>query len=293
MEKNKKGDLTSTQLITIIILIISFSVLLIFYFSLNLKSNIDKDSCRNSVIMRGSLPTGKDAVQLKCKTVDTCLSMGDNCNVANKNIETIKVQNENELMKEMATLLSDCWWMMGEGKVDYMPSNIIQDSSYCTICNKIYFDKKIQDKYPDGIPYLSLFNYMKSNKAPGKDESYLFYIYNLNSLDSIRNNILESQKRDIYQYKIDTKKDYAVMTALTKQIGTGKVIAKFGSVIGGGVIGYFVGGGAKGAIQGLALGAAVASQINPNLFYMYPEFVEFNLENLENLIKCTEYVSEG
>ena len=39
--------------------------------------------------------------------------------------------------------------------------------------------------------YSKLYSYMKSNKVPNKDESYLFYLYELNSLDSVKDNILK------------------------------------------------------------------------------------------------------
>jgi len=174
--KTKKGELTSKQLITIIILIISFVIILGFFFMLHLKSTIDKESCRNSVIMRGALPAGKDMVQLKCKTQDVCLSMGGGCDVSRKDMVIIKVDNENELIEEMAGLLYDCWWMMGEGKVDYMSSGMGISEAYCSICDKIYFDSEIQKKYPEGISYLKIYDFMKTNKIPNKDENMIFMI---------------------------------------------------------------------------------------------------------------------
>ena len=47
----KRGELTSQQLVTIIILIISFAVILILIFKLNLGQESDKEICHNSVVM--------------------------------------------------------------------------------------------------------------------------------------------------------------------------------------------------------------------------------------------------
>ena len=89
--KFKKGELTSKQLITIIILIISFSIILIFFFMFGFESVIDEESCRNSVMMRGTFSfldtklVDVNPISLKCKTQDVCLSMGGDCQAGNEN----------------------------------------------------------------------------------------------------------------------------------------------------------------------------------------------------------------
>ncbi|MCH7524515.1 MAG: hypothetical protein IIC74_05780, partial [Bacteroidetes bacterium] len=116
----KKGELTSKQLITIIILIIGFSIILIFFFSLNLKSNIDAESLRNSVVLRGAISVfGKSPVSISCKTQNVCLSMGGDCQIDGGDVENIRVNDKNELIKEMVELTRSCWWMMGEGEINY------------------------------------------------------------------------------------------------------------------------------------------------------------------------------
>lgn len=304
----KKAELTSTQLVTIIILIISFAIILAFFFMLGLRGSIDKESCRNSVVMRGVLPIGKDVVSLRCKTQDVCLSLGAECDINRKDMTTIKVKDENELTKEMVNLLWDCWWMMGEGKVDYMPSRIGTNEAYCSICNKVYFDSKIQEKYKDGISYLKLYNYMKENKVPNKDESYLFSIYKMNSLDSLKESLLSSGI-DIYKYSLDSEKEYVVMTGMNEQ-GWGKAVgggvggtvgvmsglaagAKIGAIFGsvGGPIGTVV-GGVAGAGTGTVIGIWIGSKAN-DFQHMAPQYKEFKKEELEKGFLCKEYVSEG
>ncbi|MDD5191841.1 MAG: hypothetical protein PHH54_04165 [Candidatus Nanoarchaeia archaeon] len=295
MKITKRAELTSNQLITIIILIISFAIILAFFFILNLHSTIDKETCRNSVITRGALPMGKDAVQLKCKTQDVCLSMGGDCNVQRKDMVTVKVSDESELTKEMVNLLWDCWWMMGEGKVDYMSSGMGFDETYCSICNKIYFDSKIKEKYKDGITYSLIYRYMQSTKIPDKDETYLFSIYKVNSLDSVRNGLLEGKNPvDIYAYKIDPSKEYVSVTAMIKTTSNWEIA---GTTIGG-LIGTVVGFSVPGSHwvtvpAGISIGSSVGMWLGPaDIKYMVPKYLEFNGKELEAL-NCKEYVSEG
>ncbi|MDP3026933.1 MAG: hypothetical protein Q8N63_04440 [Nanoarchaeota archaeon] len=139
--KNKKGELTSKQLITIIILIISFTIIIAFFVMLGLRAIISNESCRNSVMLRGTFSNvpviGKDLINLKCKTEDICFSMGGEC--SDKTDKIIEIANENELNKELIDLQTNCGWMMGEGKVDY------GNKGDCAICYKLYFDEKIKN----------------------------------------------------------------------------------------------------------------------------------------------------
>ncbi len=137
--KNKKGELTSNQLITIIILIISFAIILSFFLMLGLRSTIDKESCRNSVVLKGAIPIFKDIISLKCKTQDICFSRGGNCDSKAKDLVTVDVKDDDKLVEEMDNLINECWWMMGEGKVDY------GGKGSCAICHRVYFDDKIKE----------------------------------------------------------------------------------------------------------------------------------------------------
>jgi len=292
--ESKKGDLTAKQLVTIIILIISFAVIIAFFLLLNLKGTIDKESCRNSVLLRGSLPGGKDVVSLECKTQDICLSMGDDCEVSRKDMVTIKVRSENELVGEMVNILYDCWWMMGEGKVDYISAGIGFDENYCSICSKIYFDDKIKQKYGDGIKYEKLYDYMKQTKIPGKDESYLFYLFQLNSLESVRNNLLASDwPVDIYEYKVMPSKEYVAVTATLKSTSNWELAGGAMGALVGGVVGFFIPGSHYFTIPtGIAAGGAVGVWIGPtDTKYLIPQYIPFEGEELENL-NCKEFVTK-
>ena len=223
--KNKKAELTSKQLITIIILITSFTIILAFFFMLNLRSTIDRESCRNSVAMRGAISfIGKSPVSLKCKTQDVCFSMGGDCVAGEK----INIQSKFELKKEMTNLLVDCWWMMGEGKVDY------DSPESCAICYKVYFDDEIQEGELEGeekgFSYKALYDYMFVNKVPGEDINYLYYFYGLSSFNLVRNKISSdtNNKLDINTEKFDFNEEYVVVTSiLGKKNHTPPIFVKF------------------------------------------------------------------
>ena len=246
---------------------------------------------------------GKDTIQLKCKTQDVCLSMGGDCGVNRRDMVNVKVSDENELTKEMANLLWDCWWMMGEGKVDYMPAKIGFGDAYCSICYKVYFDEKIQEKYKlengeGGISYKKVFDYMKANKIPDKDETYLFSIYKFNSMDPVHDALLKKEI-DIYTYKLDPKKEYVVMTAITEGSWGAETIGTAAGAVGGAIIGSVwggplgtVGGWKGGAIAGGLVGLWIGSKTE-NFQHLAPNFVSFTTEEMNEVFNCKEYVSEG
>lgn len=186
---NKRGELTTQQLVTIIILIISFVVILFLIFRLNPGETTDKEICHNSVAMKGQSVLNSGA--LDCKTSYVCISGGDDCEGFNPSI-TIDINMnqedqkvEGDIMKAIADEMSDCWWMFGEGKVDYVGLDVKGTTigkMNCALCSIISFDEKIQKKEIGN--YLDFYTYLKStNKEGGK--SYMYYLYNTNNIDDL------------------------------------------------------------------------------------------------------------
>ena len=207
---------------------------------------------------------------------------------------TIKVRSEDELVEEMVNILYDCWWMMGEGKIDYISAGIGFDETYCSICSEVYFDNKIQSKYANGIKYEKLYDYMKQTKIPGKDESYLFYLFQLNSLDSVRDGLLTSDwPIDIYEYKIMPNKEYVAVTATMKPTSSWEVVGGTVGGLIGGILGFYVPPSSYFTIPaGIAAGGAVGVWIGPKeIKYLIPQYIPFEGEELKNL-NCKEFVSQ-
>ena len=98
---------------------------------------------------------------------------------------TIKadITKKDEVLKAIADEMADCWWMFGEGKVDYIGSYFGGDS-HCAVCSRIKFDEKIQDKIKE-ITYSELYDYMKTHQSShDTSQSYLKYLYGVNSMES-------------------------------------------------------------------------------------------------------------
>jgi hypothetical protein len=253
MKKGRKGELTSQQIVTLVILITGFIIILFFFYALNLKSGVDKESCRNSVILRGT--TVGESVQLRCKTQDVCLSMGGKCTGAGKDVVTIGIENKEGLKEELSNLMYDCWYQMGEGKVDYLPAGFGSERNYCAICNRIYTDDNLK-KNPE-IATLSVkefYTYLAERRAPGKDVSMLYYLHGATSLDEIFQSL--GEKSNI-NYNFAYPQGYVLTTSLAKE-GWGKTLIAAGAVGTLAVASVLTGGGAlvTALIAGTAAGGA-------------------------------------
>src|SRR3989344_419481 len=129
--KKKKGEMTSGQIVSLIILIISFVVILLVFLANDWNQTIDSETCHQSVIYRASLhqlaKSATDYVPLKCKTEKICLTDGEECKEYGKDsrknpVTTVKLEdNKDEAKKQIldsiANSLYECHTMMGEGEV--------------------------------------------------------------------------------------------------------------------------------------------------------------------------------
>jgi len=144
----KKADLTAKQLVTIIILIVSFSVILLFFFNLNLGKETDVEICRTSVVQKSKGIFGDLGIQYKCKTQDVSIP----------NLES------NKVYEELLKLQEDCFWMFGEGKIDL-------GDRVCAICSVIEFEGN------EVINQENYFKYLESKNVEGESFNYLYYFY--------------------------------------------------------------------------------------------------------------------
>lgn len=288
--ENKKAELTSRQIVIIIILIVSFSIILIFYFSLNLGSGIGKDACKNSVILRGTVPFGKNVVSLNCKTQKVCISKNGDCGVAGID-ENIKVKDKEEIIEVLGELMRDCWWMMGEGKINYVPSSIeLSKTNYCAICSVVYFgDELKEDDAFKKITPKELYFYLANKKVSGEDYSYLYYLTKLQDINSARDSLKNVKGAgDIFDdnFGLNLSKPYALVTGISKT-GWGVTL---GSGLFGAAVGFAIGGGPLGALLGAtgAGGFAYYTEGPGEIKSLSPLFVEYNSENLQKL-ECEEF----
>jgi len=212
-EKNvgKRGELTTKQLVTIIVLVVSFIVILFLLFRLNLGETSNKEVCHNSIVLRGQ--AGVVAGPLDCRTNYLCISGGGNCEeitpTATVNVDS---RNKEEIMEALADEMADCWWMFGEGEVRYVDRNAFNDVA-CSICSIVEFDEKIKEEIGI-IEYRDFYDYLRTT-AKSDTQTYLQYLYAENSLERIEEGF--NQTFDGYlDETFNPEQDYFILTGMSK-----------------------------------------------------------------------------
>ena len=190
MRKEKKAEISSTMLVGIIILVISFVIILFVLFSFDWDATINRDACHESVVYRSLKAKFVDAAEvlpLKCQTEKICLSMsGDDCkelvSTPDNQVNKIKLSNDvesarEEVKTEIANAMVNCHWMLGEGKLDFMPHHNDEwgNTRYGLICSRIVFDDKAKEEI-ESIPHREMYSHLAKRK--NRDgQSYLEYLY--------------------------------------------------------------------------------------------------------------------
>ena len=217
--KDKKAELTTQQIVILIVLITSFVVILFFLFRLNLQEETQKEICHNSVVLKGKSISGFG--KLDCRTNYLCVSGGGECEGINPT-QTIKVNSNDKeaIMKIIADEMADCWWMFGEGDVNYGDGT--SSEVYCTLCSILKFDNKIQEEFKE-ISYTDLHDYLiKLQKS--SSQTYLQYLYEVNRIDLLgKSNLFKDEQNiNINEAKILTNEKYSVITGIDNNLGTDK-----------------------------------------------------------------------
>ncbi len=216
---NKRGTLTQTTIISLIIVILAGAVL--FIVMNNIKISPDKDACHNSIVLRsasimGIQPT-QSLVPLKCKT---------------ENIE-IKTRDQVTIERTVANAMYDCWWMVSDSEGN--PLDFFSESAWreiglfgtskanCLICSTIKFDEKLKEN-PQSI---YLMDYLADTKVPIKNITYMEYFTGgQGGLEEKVN--AEPSKTD---------KDLAVVFMMIKGDDLGSALKREGAMVGALVFG--------------------------------------------------------
>ncbi len=237
-KQTKKGEMTSTQLITVILLIIGFCILLyVFYTSIS-NTDSDRKVCHTSVVLRGTMPDvvgtdSKEVIPLKCRTKRLCVSdkllgKGECSESLGKDFETARVSSdakkkENEIKKILAEEMADCWAMMGEGKIQVFKREVLLGKRSCVVCSRVVFDKNIKLEKIEGLS-----NYLLTKKIYNKNETYFQFLTHSKEPDVS----LSSEKID----SLDTNEKAIIFT----EFGKSKLIPSSGIIISG-VLGAQIG----------------------------------------------------
>jgi hypothetical protein len=225
--ENKKADITSAQLITVIILVGSFLVVLGFIF-LYPWNESDREVCHQSLILRSGINTGifktSEIVPLKCKTEKICIRTSSNeksekCpdfGESNKEnpITYKKVTSRSDILDVLAEAHYDCHVLVGEGNLDFEPHGWL-GNPYGLICSRIIFSEDTKKKYLSAdqggnISFLELYQHM-SKMQTKTSGNYLQFIYHFeNSQQAIQ----ALEKQFSAMQKLDSDRDTSWFSSL-------------------------------------------------------------------------------
>ncbi|MBR9701422.1 hypothetical protein GOV13_00705 [Candidatus Pacearchaeota archaeon] len=215
---DNKGELTTQQIVGLIVLIVSFSVILLLIFRLDLGETTNKEICHNSVILKSRSSVGGE---IDCRTNYVCISGGGDCQGINPTAEVeidlggTKEEIKNRTMKAIADEMVECWWMFGEGKVNYggvldkYKERTLWNNYHCAVCSIVKFG---DDMEIDKITYKEFYEYLLETKKD-KTQTYLDYLYDAPNMTYVEAKIARTEL-DLVGGVISTKEKYAIVTGM-------------------------------------------------------------------------------
>jgi len=215
---NKRGTLVQATLIGIIIILLGAAMIFFFLKAVPFNEQTDIEACHNSVILRnnallkGEGPTPE--IPLNCKT------------------QKVKISTTNSeiIQKEIANQMYTCWWMLGEGKMEFWSESSWKEfglgnvKSACVICSTIEFSDALKRKNLQ----LDMASYIENTKVPSRNITYLQYF---TEDDDVK------FPTDVDATKISTDKDYVVLFMGIEGDELWEPIARDLSVAAGSIIG--------------------------------------------------------
>ncbi len=219
--KKNKGELSTQQIILLIILIVSFAIILFLLFRLNFGGESEKDVCHNSVVLRGNSVASDEAFPLKCSRSYVCITKDKGCEEL-LNPEIMKVKTQEEIYQVLADEMANCWWMFGEGEIDYIGDKALE-RNYCSVCSQILFDESLNEiEGVNGkINKDALYDYMSKTEIE-EGQTYLDYLFGTSDVDSLKQEVLQSSENDLGVGtfgSIDVGEQAFVLMGIKSQIG--------------------------------------------------------------------------
>lgn len=212
---SKKGELTTKQLVTIIVLITSFIIILFLFFRLNLGEVSNKEICRNSVLLQ---ERSAFSGPLDCRTNYLCVSGAGECEAITETATAeVDADNKNQVMQALAEEMSDCWWMFGEGEINYGSTGLVESKTEYAICSVVAFDSNVQENVPE-ISYQEFYDYLRTSRKT-QSQTYLQYLYSTNVVEGLDE---EDNINFSFSETIDTSRKYSIITGVDNRVGTGE-----------------------------------------------------------------------
>ncbi len=273
-KKNKKGELTTQQIVGLIILVTSFVIILFFLFRLNIGKESKSELCHNSVILKSKSIFPQDTTQLSCYRNYKCITQDGSCEGLNSP-EVVKVDNITKIYKELATEMTDCWWMFGGGNINYVGKDLTK-KNYCSICSQVLLDNSLNkiDGVKDGkISKDELYNYLSKTKMSDGKNTYAEYLFGTNNIEQLKQASLSKGGPGTFgSIDIGNEKQFFVVMGITSEVSTTSwwVAAAVGTGLGIIAITPFgwVGAGIGIAVTSIAAGVAgseISQRVNPEI----------------------------
>jgi hypothetical protein len=293
--ENRKGELSTQQIVLLLILIISFIIILLFLFRLNPGDESKKEACHQSVVLRGNSVIPADAVPLKCEINYLCITKDGTCEgITTKNVE--KVKTEEEIYDVLANEMADCWWMFGEGDLNYVGKDL-KENLYCSICTQFILDNSLNEieGINGEIDESRFYQYLGAKEYSDKDMSYLQYITSANSFGSLESSI-SSEGGSFGSYELG--KQYFVMMGMYSDVGiAGWIAAGTGLGVAIVLVPFLPGGGitlASAIVMTLSTGGgAIAGTVVKGASgesYLTPVIIRANSDEFK-VFKCKDVMT--
>jgi hypothetical protein len=195
---DERGEITTSTVVKLIILMLGFFLIVFLISQFNWTGQISDETCHQSVVYRGSLPSTagvNNYVPLKCKTNKICITsgfIGGNCEEFKgmSGIAKVKVTDIHQVEKVIADNIIKCWSKMGEGKISVFSQWLAQNYgvgrtySSCVICDRVAFDKESLTAKGIDLSKMNVEVYMSTRLMPDKNVTYSQFLNLENGLFS-------------------------------------------------------------------------------------------------------------
>jgi hypothetical protein len=168
--------------------------------------------------MKATTGIPSDATPLKCSREYICLTKDGSCE-GMTSPEIIKTKSKEEVYNALAEKMADCWWMFGEGKINYVGKDM-KENLYCSICSQIMFDNSLteieglEENINEKEYYLYLEDKIMSDSE--REETYLKYLTGSNSVKEIEDSLKNAEGSfGSFEYN----KIYFLMTGIYSEVG--------------------------------------------------------------------------
>jgi len=184
----KKGEISSTTLVGIILVIAGAILIGVVIFAFFENSGDNRELCRLSIITRATAPTAAQSnIPLNCVTEKICLTTErgeDNCfqfsgeeiNKRSVRIPDNREEAIQEILEVNANALYDCWRMTGQGKLDIFGKafqTYKEVETKCIVCSRVALAEDVKERFPGIENDLDLNEYLRTTNVPNSDLTYL------------------------------------------------------------------------------------------------------------------------